>query len=632
MAAAAAPAPSGIVRCPMPSSPHGPSGVSNAQGVIRPPPRNERGIVKPPRETDWICPPGHILLSVKDKTDRPLNDQGIPLSAKRQRRGDVPNLMANFFELSFTDVDRTKLDYNLQFFGVSHEGVTDFKAAKRYPDSAGRITAAVQGAVTIFCDHRHLVHAEPGDVLEYVPCDSGLRWTDGHSQFAPCIVQKYEGSARGEGGLEPGQDIFGEEEGGYGFGDESVFEPEKAKTPASVSLAELKKKLNEVNAAAKSKGAMATMRTQLFEMVQDDTSTVKEFQKLLDAIVFNPNECVDVDILIDELSKFACGLHKHFSTKPKDFTTDSVRESVSKYVKWVLNTTYNFDVTIVRTGEIWWFPKTSSQNSILNAMYFTILHDISKTYWNGDKFDENIEGDFYRVEKRKNKRLESSSTENAVFEYLKKAVDRESIAELEKYVRVFNNASVRDQWLFNDANPKVPLLGRFDSILAVHRNPAVNRLILSVVDGLACKEEDIPTDAGKHFKALVSSRDFRHVFNARCSELILMEPDMGTSPSQVTGYNFSDIHKTPVLSRDHEAAVLSARATIKAYTARTGKSPVIRHIPTKGFFVHEHPSSSVSSIHGSDKSRCFATLIEKGIGAYKNEIRVYLNPALRAAF
>lgn len=99
--------------------------------------------------------------------------------------------MANFHELvAATGLDEDR--YEIEFFGVPQDGITDYRAARKFPDSAGRIACAVQGTVTLFVDARYLEDAHPGDILEYVLQDSRLRWSDGHSKFAPCIVRKYD--------------------------------------------------------------------------------------------------------------------------------------------------------------------------------------------------------------------------------------------------------------------------------------------------------------------------------------------------------------------------------------------------------------------------------------------------------
>ena len=671
MAAAAAPAGvMSVVRYPMPSSPHGPSGVSNAQGVIRPPRRvDSKGNQKPARETDWICPPGHILLSVKDKTDRPLNNQGIPLSAKRQRRGEVPNLTANFFELSFTDVDHTKLDYTLEFFGVSHEGVTDFKAAKKYPDSAGRVTAAVQGAVTIFCDHRYLERAEPGDILEYVPCDSRLRWIDGHQQFAPCIVRKYEETFRRHD-----SDYSDSSDEGEGEGDDyglpqvprspsppspsppspspqsppqlPTKPPTTSTTPPSRDESpEQKRKYKEVedsfaqiNVALQQKEILLTVRGQIEDAMRNPSQNIESIKQLMLAgNVISTTQILDVGEIVVELADFASSLTRLYTGVGKFPPLDSL---VNKYVRDVLNKTYGskaHGISDVRQIEIC-FQRKQSKNTILNAMYYTILRDISKYYWNGDDFDK-FTRCFYNVVKEDNISLEPDSQSDAIWAFLRAHRElSDDVDALQEATHVYKPSSVFNQWTWRNASG-MPTIGEFQPETKVPRDPEINanKLIERVVNKLACNDyfESKSKPGDEWLTALVKDHSFTVVFNLKCSNLIipLWEARRGmtsvSKSSVMTSYDFSDIHKTPVLSRDHEAAVLSTRAAIKAYEAHTGQSLVIRHIPTKGFFI-SRKNITLHTEFKSEKHRCFATLIEKGIGAYKNEIRVYLNPSLRA--
>lgn len=612
-----------IVRFPMPSSPHGPSGVSNAQGVMGPPSRfDTHGTRRPPRETDYICPPSHILLTVKPKSERKLNDQGIPLSAKRQRRGDVPRLMANFFEIAFKESDN---DCDIEFFGVSHEGVTDYKAAKKYPDSAGRVTAAVQGAVTIFCDHRHLTTAEPGDVLEYIPVDSGLRWTDGHSQFAPCIVQKYSGPKRGV-------------------------------TSSSDVTQELKNvllKINEKNRLFFSNESDEFVRTKLTKMFEEESpenisqyilggNFAKDLLKEISAL-YEPGNGTFVtrEAIVNELTVFAILVIGSFLETPdsnfKEFEKEvqkvlketvqedeKMRKAVEIYVDAVLNDAFGKDAQVLRVASLT-SEKEGDSRSLIYIMCLSVVEGLRYFALGKNSTD---------TPSLKTISFGKRPTPSKMTKELKKllkvsGVSKDQVEALSDSIKTFDNEEVMNT-VFKEYdensgpylyNPEVFIdaLGEPESdIIEDHRfQPMVYNYLMSTPSSVYDRLFSIRMTFGLPVLAAAeltkSTKISLRSYVPFGSDFTI--PDL-TSPTY------------PVYDPEHEALVLKARMLIDEHTKIHGEPPTISY-GTSGHFVDEKPSQNRNPI-GTTRNRCFATLIEKGIGAYKNEIRVYLNPALRA--
>ena len=270
-------------------------------------------------------------------------------------------------------------------------------------------------------------------------------------------------------------------------------------------------------------------------------------------------------------------------------------------------------------------------------------------------FDKHVAPDFYEAEPTDVPLKNLETPKDAAWKYLERNVP-DHMEDLKGSMKLYVPGSVNQRWGFGTESPK----GRVPTIMSVSLNQQIRKLdltkatdtdiVVSLVDGLACTQGQIKRQDKfdgppylKWLKAMTPYRSFEGVFKIRCSDIVVQSwvwnsssalnlTTMTPQLSEVTGYDFRDIRKTPVLSAEHEAAVLSARTAIKEYEAHTGNPVVIKHIPTKGFFIADDfgEESAFSLREGSNRSRCFATLIEKGIGAYKNEIRVYLNPALRA--
>ena len=650
--AAAAPAPEDplrpalkIVRCRMPSSPHGAGGVSNAQGVIEPPSRFDSGTKtrRPPRDTDYICPPSHILLTVKSKKERKLNDQGIPLSAKRQRRGDVPKLMANFFEIAF-DEDGTPDDVDVEFFGVSHDGVTDYKAAKKYPDSAGRLTAAVQGAVTIFCDHRHLVNAHPGDILEYVPVDSRLRWTDGHSQFAPCVVRKFD--------LETGLSGI-----------------------SSPHMTELKDVLDQINRYNSEsyygkKGQATLFADKIAQAAKKGSDAVETAMKQITPVLFKQSLITRGDVSF-YLFLFAHALILLMEMNPVDFSTEDrehfdkrfktlmtplgepspgtidalVHNAIEKYVIRIFDRVFGENVTFVNVDAF--YAVSPGNTSLISIMCYTIVSVVSEYVLRrnpDNKIDvfQAVSDDFPPVKSGK-----KSSILAMMMEY---GLTLKEIDDVKDNVRYTNPVSVQFGVLKStrtiDLNNKVPVL--LDTILRDEfsaiplKSDAVKgtshvRYIVSAVNaftGLNTSENNVHAYLPyKQYDNMFALKNVHVLPGLFFKGYVDKEPPtIQTSGSfflNATGADFDLSNpEYEVYDEHHEGLVLKARRIIDEHTRKHGVAPNIS-IGTSGYFVDTTHASGLQPKMSTSK-RCFATLLEKGIGAHKNQIRVYLNPALRA--
>ena len=654
--AAAAPAPEDplrpalkIVRCRMPSSPHGAGGVSNAQGVIEPPSRFDSGTKtrRPPRDTDYICPPSHILLTVKSKKERKLNDQGIPLSAKRQRRGDVPKLMANFFEIAF-DEDGTPDDVDVEFFGVSHDGVTDYKAAKKYPDSAGRLTAAVQGAVTIFCDHRHLVDAHPGDVLEYVPVDSGLRWTDGHSQFAPCIVRKYDLDIGLSGISSPHltklQHVL-DEINDYNF--RSLKDPNEQVVSFRKRVVEATRDPNP-NAV---KETMQQITPILFKqsLITRDHVSFELFQftrSLMLLMETNPDDLITEDST--QLTKRTTHLMSPLEEEPLPGSIDElVSKAIDRYVIRVFDQVFGKNITFVNVDAF--YAPSLDKTSLISIMCYTIVYIVSEYVLRSNPEEtvdvfQAVPEDFTPVKGINNYKILAM-----MMEY---GLTVKEIDDVKDNARYANPVSIQFGVLKSTRTivltNKVPVL--LDTILRdgfsaiplksdATKNSSHVKYILSAVNSFSGldRSENI-----LHF--YIPRSQYDNMFSLR---LLFVLPGLffkdyirtgkktrtietsGFFSFTVKGANFDlSTPNSKVYDEEHKALVRKARRMIDEHTKTNGAAPTIS-IGTSGYFIdttHEprfQPKMSTSK-------RCFATLLEKGIGAHKNQIRVYLNPALRA--
>lgn len=200
-----------IIFEPTPASPIGQASPITVQMRTGPPRRSVlhgRGFkATPPMPEDYLIPAMHMVFACEEK-DKPrlMTTSGVPHSVEFGGEPEVLNGFANFFNrhagADSTQPDRMAElpDYDIWFVGVAFGGLQDYKLAMEYPESKGIFPVQIAGACDIFCDTRHLHDAQPGDILEWKPQDSHLRWSDHTPKFAPPILVKHVPRAGGDGG------------------------------------------------------------------------------------------------------------------------------------------------------------------------------------------------------------------------------------------------------------------------------------------------------------------------------------------------------------------------------------------------------------------------------------------------
>ena len=166
-----------IIR-PLPSSPKPRQSLGVHQVRVYPPPRTftKPGggtITKQPTVDDWRIPENTMVFRVVRRHASKLNYTGAPESAKRRRTAVVEDVFANWSGRAFgyetlpkkpapgataavidewkdrVEAVKRQDDYDIEFAGVSYEGVTDPVAAARVPDIKGRFTVSVNGIVSL---------------------------------------------------------------------------------------------------------------------------------------------------------------------------------------------------------------------------------------------------------------------------------------------------------------------------------------------------------------------------------------------------------------------------------------------------------------------------------------------------
>jgi len=164
---------------PFPTSPKPRASLGAHQVRVYPPPRRQGDVLVKPMIDDWRIPENTMVFRVVKRFPTKLNYKGAPETGKRRRTAVVEDVFANWYNRALyhapeprpvRDIDpqngvaadmvaadlaaiargRRSDDYDIEFAGVSYEGVTDPVAASRVPDIKGRFTVSVNGIVSLF--------------------------------------------------------------------------------------------------------------------------------------------------------------------------------------------------------------------------------------------------------------------------------------------------------------------------------------------------------------------------------------------------------------------------------------------------------------------------------------------------
>jgi hypothetical protein len=189
-----------IIFEPTPASPIGQASPITVQVKTGPPKRhtvrNGRMMASAALPEDYFIPAMHMVFGCTPK-DKPRlsTSSGIPHSVAFGGEPEMHCAFASWFDRhagSSTAPDSELFaEYDIWLIGISFGGVQDYKLAAEYPESKGIFPAQVAGVADISCNTQHLFDAVPGDILEWVPQDSHLRWSDTTPRFAPPILRKY---------------------------------------------------------------------------------------------------------------------------------------------------------------------------------------------------------------------------------------------------------------------------------------------------------------------------------------------------------------------------------------------------------------------------------------------------------
>ena len=170
------------------ASPIPPSAEVIVQGQIKPHGRTSGKLEKP--EHDYViynrCP-----VFATQKQPGAMNHSSRYRGAKQRRLGNVPDIWSNFYMrgLLVNNADDLPTPERIRFLGVSQDGQHNGKDAKAFPESAGRLAVTMQGAVSMIVDERYLENPCIGDLLQWIPEDSGLR-IKGTAEYGLPIIRK----------------------------------------------------------------------------------------------------------------------------------------------------------------------------------------------------------------------------------------------------------------------------------------------------------------------------------------------------------------------------------------------------------------------------------------------------------
>jgi len=142
------------------------------------------------RDSDYFVPPFCPVFVRSEVKASPFSKQYA--TKKNLREGIVHNAVCNFYngrdEFVGRDVKGAVSEPGLRFIGVSYDGIADMKGAKQHPDSIGRFSVIVSGAVTIAVNPIFMEYANIGDTLHWFHGNNGLSYPTYQNDFSPVAI------------------------------------------------------------------------------------------------------------------------------------------------------------------------------------------------------------------------------------------------------------------------------------------------------------------------------------------------------------------------------------------------------------------------------------------------------------
>ena len=186
------------------ASPHPPVGEVHVQGEIHPPPREgpKNGDIDgteniPIVDGDYViynrCP-----VFTYPEPAGAMTHSKRHMGAKKRRVGHVPKIFGNVYKFITGGVLPLPSQnwFDMKFMGVAQDGQHNGKDAKNFPESAGRLSVMVHGAVSMIADERYLDNPSFGDYIVVVPFDSGLRINGTENYGVPIFLNVKPGTNR----------------------------------------------------------------------------------------------------------------------------------------------------------------------------------------------------------------------------------------------------------------------------------------------------------------------------------------------------------------------------------------------------------------------------------------------------
>lgn len=180
------------------ASPHPPVGEVHVQGEIHPFPRKapkngdiDDDLENIPMENIPIVDGDYVIYNRCPVFTYPeavgaMTHSKRHMGAKKRRVGHVPKIFGNVYKILtggvVSDLEKVK------FMGVAQDGQHNGKDAKNFPESAGRLSVMVHGAVSMIADERYLDNPSFGDYIVVLPYDSGLRINGTENYGVPIVL------------------------------------------------------------------------------------------------------------------------------------------------------------------------------------------------------------------------------------------------------------------------------------------------------------------------------------------------------------------------------------------------------------------------------------------------------------
>jgi len=135
------------------------------------------------KDSDYFVPPFcPVFISGRASTSPYAKHYA---TKKSMREGIVPDAVCNFYDKNYEYRFRHG---DIRFLGVSHDGIADMKGAKQHPDSTGRFSVIVSGAVTMAVNPNDLMNPKIGDGLHWYAVDNGFNYSTYTEDFSPAVI------------------------------------------------------------------------------------------------------------------------------------------------------------------------------------------------------------------------------------------------------------------------------------------------------------------------------------------------------------------------------------------------------------------------------------------------------------